>query len=410
MASDIGFSVSCNIRATVAPPIPQAAQWAQKFTPTSSVPLLDMSQGVPGILPPPSFFESLTEVSRCADSVKYGSIAGDLLLRSALVSEMKVVYGKQIDVEADDISLTSGRNMAFLAAIMSLCDPGDEVILPVPWYFNHQMSLTMLGIQPIPLMTSPEDGFVPFVQLCSTLITERTKAIALVTPNNPTGAIYPPSVLASFAQLAKERGIALILDETYRDFITSGPPHNLFDLHAENGSSWRSHIIHLFSFSKSYCIPGHRLGTIIASPTLQQHIRTVLDSMQICAPRPVQLALAPLLPSFRPFIRSTAEALKARHDLFKACLPQPWSIGAQGGYFAFVRHPFQGIGAKEVCKTLAEQWGIVLLPAEFFGSSVSGHGDQWVRFAVANVSDENVQMVCGRLKEHLAATKWNTVG
>jgi alanine-alpha-ketoisovalerate/valine-pyruvate aminotransferase len=134
---------------------------------------------------------------------------------------------------------------------------------------------------------------------CATLVTPRTRAIVLVTPNNPvriiamilngsfclsrllscqTGATYSPALLSSFAMLAKECGIALIVDETYRDLIPSGPPHKLF------GSTpiwdWRSNFIHLFSFSKSYCVPGHRLGAIIASPICLDQINTVLDCMQ----------------------------------------------------------------------------------------------------------------------------------
>ncbi|TFY79626.1 hypothetical protein EWM64_g4391 [Hericium alpestre] len=370
-----------------------------------------MSQGVPGINPPSEFLDALARSSLVESTVKYGSLAGDIGLRTALQVEMKSVYGQNADVTPDDISVTTGCNMAFFATIMALADPGDEVILPLPWYFNNEMTLTMLGIKPVPLPTYPHDGFVPSAELCSTLITERTKAIALVTPNNPTGAIYPPEVLTSFAKLARDRGIALILDETYRDYIIPGPPHSLFSPSSGELTDWdwRRHLIHLFSFSKSYCIPGHRLGAVVASPELQQHIYTVLDCIQICPPRAAQHALAPLLPSFRPFIHASAMALKERHDVFRAHLPEPWHIGAQGGFFAFVRHPYKGRGSTEVCKHLAEEWGIVLLPAAFFGYSAPGDsldGDRWIRFAVANVSDEKIRMVCERLKEHLATSAW----
>jgi len=98
-----------------------------------------------------------------------------------------------------------------------------------------------------------------------------------------TGAIYSPELLASFANLAQERGIALVVDETYRDLITSGPPHRLFSPASSTnpGWEWRSNFIHLFSFSKSYCVPGHRLGAIIASPLFLDEVNTVLDCMQV---------------------------------------------------------------------------------------------------------------------------------
>ncbi|TFY62408.1 hypothetical protein EVG20_g6719 [Dentipellis fragilis] len=397
-SQELGFSISQNVRNTDVPPIPQAAAWAGKYRLTPSRPLLDMSQGVPGTPPPPQFLEALALASSSPASAKYGTIAGEPELRNALQAEMKSVYGQDADITPDDICLTTGCNMAFMATIMTLAGPGDEVILPIPWYFNNQRN-------------DPHNAGHT-TQLCAKLITGRTKAIALVTPNNPTGAIYSPETIKAFAQLAKDRGIALVLDETYRDFILPGPPHSLFSPSAPSDDwDWRRNLVHLFSFSKSYCVPGHRLGAIVASPALQQYIHTVLDCMQICPPRPVQLALAPLMPSFRPFIHASAEALKGRHDLFRANLPPPWKIGAQGGFFAFVRHPFKGMGATEVCQRLAEEWGIVLLPAEFFGSSAAGvasepDDDRWIRFAVANVDDDKIRMVCERLKDHLREAAW----
>lgn len=294
--------------------------------------------------------------------------------------------------------------MAFVAAIMSLADAGDEVILPVPWYFNHQMTLTLLGINPVPLETLPGAGFIPSIDTCKALITNKTKAIALVTPNNPTGAIYSRSLLHDFVKLAQYHNIALVVDETYRDFITSGPPHSLF-----SSIGWRNNFVHLYSFSKSYCIPGHRLGSIIASPILIESIKKILDCLQICPPRPVQQALAPLLPSLRPSIRETAIALEKRHALFRKLLPERWKIGSQGGYYAFVKHPFIHVKAKEVSQRLAEQMGVITLPSAFFLDEHEGpveERDRWIRFSVANVDDEKVEKVCSRLSESESTFGW----
>ncbi|KAF7977219.1 hypothetical protein HWV62_4491 [Athelia sp. TMB] len=366
-----------------------------------------MSQGVPGIPPPKVLLDAIGETSRSPASCGYCPVPGEPTLRQALVDEMKHTYGHggDIDLTPDDVMITSGCNMAFSAVVMSLADAGDEIILPVPWYFNHQMTLNLLGITTVPLMTTAETGFKPSPELAATLITPKTKAIALVTPNNPTGAIYPPSLIASFASLARACNIALILDETYRDFLLTGPPHPLFSY------PWRSTLIHLFSFSKSYCIPGHRLGAIVAAPEILNATRTVLDCLQICAPRPPQLALAPLLPQFRAFTRAHAESIDARHALFRSVLPSRWTIGAQGGFFAFVRHPFKGVSARVVSERLATEVGVVTLPAEFFCQAkakagddgvlehgqagtevvIPGDDDMWIRFSVANVDDEKVR-------------------
>ncbi|KAJ7059476.1 pyridoxal phosphate-dependent transferase [Mycena amicta] len=335
-------------------------------------------RGVPGNLPDPLLISALAQTSS-SGSFGYCASEGELSLRQAIAKEMRVLYGDgtDVEIEAEDMSLTSGCNMAFVATIMTLADAGDEVILPLPWYFNHQMMLSMLGITAVPLETRPEDGFLP-----------------------STGATYPPALLSSFSALAREKGVALIIDETYRDFISpSRPPHSLF-----SSSDWRTHLIHLFSFSKSYAVPGHRLGLIVASPVFQQSLGKVLDTMQICAPRPIQLALAPLLAAgaLRPTIQHTAEVINARHQLFRAHLPLEWKVGSSGGYFAFVRHPFVGSGSVEVCERLAREMGVLLLPGAFFrdvdvGASDDVEEDRWIRFSVANCQEDGILGVCKRL-------------
>ncbi|KAF8982754.1 pyridoxal phosphate-dependent transferase [Cyathus striatus] len=420
----LGYHLSRNVLSTITPPIPTAYHWATTYSPTLTRPLLDMSQGVPRVPPPISLQSALGKAASSPQSFGYVRWDGEPALRAALVEEMKSVYGRNgqgVDVNADDVALTAGCNLAFVASVMCVAQAGDEVILPVPWYFNHEMTLNLLGITPIPLPTLPQDGFSPSVEKCKELITPRTRAIVLVTPNNPTGAIYPPSLLASFHALAQSHNLPLIIDETYRDFLdpTSGAPHTLFVPSSASESSWRSTLIHLFSFSKAYALPGHRLGAIISSPALLQECRKVLDTLQICAPRPIQLALAPLLPSLRGFVNETAESVRARHVIFRENLPKKWKIGAQGGYFAFVRHPFPRVRGEVVSKRLAQERGVVSLPGEFFrpaaaqvadgeGGVDAGQGwkqdstpvseeHRWIRFSVANVDDESVRRVCERL-------------
>jgi aspartate/methionine/tyrosine aminotransferase len=172
---------------------------------------------------------------------------------------------------------------------------------------------------------------------------------------------------------------------------------------------WRSHFIHLFSFSKSYGVPGHRLGLVVASPTFQTALGTVLDTLQICPPRPIQLALAPLLASLRPGIRDTASALQARRALFTRLLPQGWVVASIGAYYAFVRHPFLQRGSAEVCERLAAEMGVVLLPAAFFQNSSDPRADdRYIRFSVANCNDERIREVCARLERCAAIFGWQT--
>ncbi|KAF5332855.1 hypothetical protein D9611_005392 [Ephemerocybe angulata] len=407
MSSALGFSLSKGVLNTSAPPIPKAYEWAARYNETSSTPLIDMSQGVPGIPPPEELRQAIGEASASPQNFSYGRSDGEPALRLALVDEMKALYGLQADIKMEDVALTAGCNMAFMAVIMALADAGDEVILPFPWYFNHEMDLSLLGVKAIGLPTLPEDGFLPSIARCEALITTKTKAIALVTPNNPTGAIYPPSLIASYADLATKHRVPLIVDETYRDFVPpEEPPHTLFT--PSDSHPWRRTFIHLFSFSKSYCLPGYRLGAIVASPEFLASVKTVLDCLQICPPRPVQLGLAPLMPSLRNFVQANGSAIRARHALFREALPQGWEIGAQGGYFAFVRHPYTGIGGERLAQMLVEKEGLLALPATFFmpttaeglgqvGDGYVTESGRWLRFSVANVDDKTVLEACERL-------------
>ncbi|KAJ3774006.1 pyridoxal phosphate-dependent transferase [Lentinula raphanica] len=519
----LSFKFSKSILSTISPPIPAAYKWIpkSKSTRTPNLEVLDMSQGVPGTVPHPILQQSLRETSARSDAWGYCPAEGEWKLREVLAREMRGIYyghGKRkVDISPEDIAITSGCNLAFVATIMAIADAGDEVILPVPWYFNHQMTLTLLGITPVPLITSPESSFLPSPTLASTLITSKTRAIALVTPNNPTGAVYPPSLIAQFAELAKENGLALVLDETYRDFIVgsddlsdtiSERPHGLFDTtdseseaESENRSGglipsddidkhlpWRSTLISLYSFSKSYRIPGHRLGAITAPPELLKEIGKVLDTLQICAPRVPQLALAkefvdadgsvevvgaqgsqgqgqlrspplttPGTPGEPPESEVKLDSALSGHDvslqesmiavsslkstsslekeveettsrLFKDTLEKEapnWKVVSQGAYYAFVQHPFPSQSSEDVCQKLVEEVGVRVLPGSFFfdkdlditgtssfssmksqpelnsGLSLSklNELDRYIRFSVANVSDEKVVKVCRRLGE-----------
>jgi aspartate/methionine/tyrosine aminotransferase len=301
------------------------------------------------------------------------------------------------------------------------------------------MTNNMFGIKTVPLPVMSADGYQPSPERAAPLITERTRAIALTSPNNPvrcivrvlaapshpyvvqTGAVYSPSLLASFASLAREHNIALILDETYRDFILPGPPHDLFSFPAATPTHaaapdwhWRSTVVHLYSFSKAYHIPGHRLGAIAAGPELLDAIITVLDCLQICASAPAQHALARpgLLPSLRTFVRAGAAALASRQAVFAGACPSAWKIGAQGAYYAFVRHPFAGRTAQEVCERLTYELGVVALPVEFFAAGADVEGlepgwESWIRISVANVDEEKIREVCRRMKQATDEWEWN---
>jgi aspartate/methionine/tyrosine aminotransferase len=370
------------------PPIPEAKDWTRRYD-GSHGPLIDLSQAVPGSAPPAAFLRRLAETAGSAEGARYGAIGGDLDLREAYAADLRRIYGGRI--EPGDVAITAGCNMAFFAAMMLLARHGDAVLLPTPWYFNHQMSLAMLGIEARALPCRAEAGFVPDVGAAERLLDERVRAIVLVTPNNPTGAVYAPAVIDAFAELCRRRGLALVVDETYRDFLPPGAarPHGLF---AED--SWRGTVIQLYSFSKAYAIPGHRTGAVTADAAFIAQLAKILDCIQICPPRAAQGALPWAVEGLRDWREANRADVNGRIAAFRDAMAPltGWRIESAGAYFAYLRHPFEGRSGHAVAERLAAERGVLCLPGSFFGPGQENH----LRVAYANVDTAVLADLKGR--------------
>ncbi|CAN7203501.1 aminotransferase [Bosea sp. LjRoot9] len=375
---------------TGTPPIPEAQGWARAYDGRNG-PLIDLSQAVPGSPPPQELLQRLGEAASATDSARYGAITGDLALREAYVKEMGSIYGARFS--PSEIAITSGCNQAYVITMMALARAGDNVLLPTPWYFNHEMTLTMLGAEPRPLPCDPAAGFVPDVADAEKLIDARTRAIVLVTPNNPTGAVYPAATIAAFAELCARRGLWLVLDETYRDFLPEGVAraHEVFA-----ASAWQDSVIGLYSFSKAYAVPGWRLGAITAGEKVVAQIGKVLDCVQISPVRAGQAAITWGIDGIRAWREANRVEINARAALFRAAMAplEGWRVLAAGAYFAYVAHPFEGVPAADVARRLVEERGVLALPGPYFGPEQEQH----LRIAIANVAADRI----GGLGERLA--------
>jgi aspartate/methionine/tyrosine aminotransferase len=377
-------SLNPHLLDTASPPIPEAKGWAMAYS-GGAGPLIDLSQAVPGYPPPDALLARLRASGGDRASASYGPILGDEVLRTAYAAETAALYGG--DVKAADVAITTGCNQAFFVAMVALAAAGDNVILPSPWYFNHKMTLDMLGIAARPLPCDPDAGFVPSSSQAEALIDAKTRAIVLVSPNNPTGAVYPAETIAAFAALCRRRGLWLMLDETYRDFI-AGAPHALF------ADEWRDVLIDLYSFSKSYCIPGHRLGAIIADSAVMAEIEKVLDTLQICAPRVAQGPVAWGINALRDWRAHNTAEIERRQAAFREAFVgvNGWRIDSIGSYFAFLRHPFTGRTSAEVVKAFVEERGVLLLPGPYFGPGLETH----MRVAFANADLDKIGQLRAR--------------
>jgi aspartate/methionine/tyrosine aminotransferase len=378
------------LAAVAVPPIAEAANWIKGRVFPPDRPLIDLCQAVPGY--PPA--ESLTShlAARIAEPAmaRYTDILGLPALRRALADEAGAFYGAAIAPE--QVAITAGCNQAYCLALMALAGPGDEVILPLPYYFNHQMWLDMLGIRARHLAFRPDRGGVPEPGEAAALIGPRTRAIVLVTPNNPTGAIYPASVIADFHRLAREHGLALVLDETYRDFLpAAGAPHRLFE---EPG--WADTLVHLYSFSKVFSLTGYRVGAAICGAGLAAEIAKAMDCVSICAPRLGQEAALYGLGALAVWREEKRLLMRERLSALRQAMRRNhtgYELVSAGAYFAYMRHPFAGESATAVAQRLAAEQNLLVLPGSMFGPQQEG----FVRCAFANVEAALMPEVARRL-------------
>ena len=152
------FALNPHVVDTGTPPIPAARAWMTRYDGAFGAPI-DLSQAAPGSAPPRALLDRLAGAAGAPDAARYGAILGDEPLRAAYAGEVAALYGG--DVAAGDVAITAGCNLAFLAAALAVARAGEAVLLPAPWYFNHQMTLNMLGIEARPLPCRAADGFVP---------------------------------------------------------------------------------------------------------------------------------------------------------------------------------------------------------------------------------------------------------
>ncbi|NIZ60796.1 aminotransferase [Sedimentitalea sp. CY04] len=378
---------------TFTSPIVESRRWIDGVSFPADRPLLNVSQAAPIDPPPTGLRQAMAQAAIEDDSAHlYGPVLGRPELRTGLAVQISEHY--QAPVTAQQVAITSGCNQAFAATIAALCTDGDEVIIPAPWYFNHKMWLDMSGVSAVPLNVGAD--MLPDVDRAADLISPRTRAIALVSPNNPCGAEYPADLLRAFYDLAKSHGLALILDETYRDFDSrSGPPHQLLQL-----PDWDQTLIHLYSFSKAYRLTGHRVGAIATSAARLTEMEKFLDTVTICPNQLGQIGALWGIENLSDWVAGERDEILDRRaaiqEGFATIGEQGWKLLGCGAYFAYVEHPFQQ-DATEIARKLVDEASILMLPGSMFMPDDDPAGERQFRIAFANVDRAGISELFRRL-------------
>ncbi|MEQ1524405.1 MAG: aminotransferase, partial [Aestuariivirga sp.] len=359
--ASMSLSVSPAISRIEAPPISEAMTWVRPGERNRA--LLNLCQAVPSYAPAEVLQDEIADLALDPEIHLYTDIHGIPELRSALA-----------------------RHIA--------AQRGDNVVLPVPYYFNHQMWLDMLGVEKRLIPAFAEGRAYPLPEEMAAVIDDRTRAIVLCSPNNPTGAIYPTHIIEGFYDLARASGIALIVDETYKDFRSSPEPlHSLFAK-----PDWQDTFVQLYSFSKVFAMTGYRVGSIIAGSKVLAEAEKILDCMAICAPQISQRAALFGLAHLDDWKREKQRLMETRREALLAAFTDArltYKLISSGAYFAYVKHPFAKTPAKSVAIRLAGEHDVLCLPGSMFGPDQ----DSYLRFAFANSPAEDMPVLVERLVE-----------
>ena len=377
--------------ATEPPPVMEARRWIEGVTFPADRPLINISQAAPVDSPPLGLRQALADAAlNDPNAHLYGPVLGLPALREEIATQWSATYGGT--VLPAQVAITQGCNQAFCTVMATLAGPGDEVILTTPWYFNHKMWLDMASVTTVPLET--DATLIPSAAAAAKLITDRTRAIVLVSPNNPGGVEYPAETLAAFRDLARARGLALIVDETYRDFDSrTGAPHDLFA-----DPDWADTLIQLYSFSKAYRLTGHRVGAVVASQARLAEVEKFLDTVAICPSQLGQIGALWGMRNLGQWLAGERDEILARRKAmtegFKS-LPG-WKLLGCGAYFAYVEHPFD-MASDALCKRLVAEASLLMLPGTMFQPEGSAAGRRQIRIAFANVDAKGIAEVIRRL-------------
>jgi aspartate/methionine/tyrosine aminotransferase len=348
---------SQRLQAVQAPIIPIVARLIRENPGTIS-----LGQGVVSYGPPPQAVEAISEFLADSENNKYKPVQGIPALVAALAEKLRRENG--IVAESRQIFVTAGGNLAFNNALLAIADPGDEVILQTPYYFNHEMAITMASCKPVLLPTDANYQLQP--DLIERAITSRTKAVVTISPNNPTGAVYPEEALRAVNEICRKRGIYHIHDEAYEYFTFDGAKH--FSPGSIEGAG--DHTISLYSLSKAYGFASWRVGYMVVPSHLIEAVNKIQDTILICAPVISQFAAVGALKAGRAYCEEKLSEIKAIRGTVLNELGKLHDICdvpiAAGAFYFFVKVR-TSIPAMELVEKLIREYRIAVIPGTAFG-------------------------------------------
>jgi aspartate/methionine/tyrosine aminotransferase len=355
---------------------------------------ISLGQGVVKWGPPAGVAEAVGRAAAADPRVHRYSLAfGIDSLLAALRAKLERENGVRVGAD-QQIVVTAGSNMGFLNAVLAVADVGDEVIILSPYYFNQEMAIEMAGCRAVVVAT--DDAYQPGVGRIEAAITDRTRAVVTISPNNPTGAVYSRRALAEINALCARRGVYHIADEAY-EYFTYGAQRHYSPGSAEKTAG---HTISLYTFSKAYGMAGWRVGYMVIPAHLEDAVKKVQDTNLICPPVICQMAAEAALEAGRKWCEGHIAGLAGVRDLVigeleglgnRVRVPEPG-----GAFYALAR-----VNTKqkdmEVVERLIKEFGVAVMPGSTFGME----DGCYLRVAFGALDRESVAEGMGRLVKGL---------
>jgi aminotransferase len=358
--------------------------------------VVNLAGGAPSFPPVASALRAARQAIEDPGTHLYGADAGLLSLREGLSRRLAENDGINVD-PATEIMVTAGANQAFMLAVLTLLEPGDKVLLPSPFYFNHEMTVRIAGGVPVEVPLREETGFQLTLADLEPYLDTEPRMLVVVSPNNPTGAVFDPEELQRIARHLSSRGIVVISDETYRHFVFGGARH----FSVGSLPECRSQVITIGSFSKTFSLSGWRVGYLVAEADFVQQAIKVQDSMLVCAPLISQrAALGALSTPAEELARRRAVVSELNQLLARslADIPRLQWHPTQGAYYAFVRVE-DCTDSAALATDLLETAQVAAVPGSVYGHN----GEGFLRLSYGSASKIELEEACARLSKYFAA-------
>jgi aspartate/methionine/tyrosine aminotransferase len=374
---------SDRIRAVQSPVIPIVAEWIRARPGTIS-----LGQGVVNYGPPKAAMDAIAQFAADPENHKYKPVHGIPPLLDAIQKKLREENGIRIG-DTQRIVVTAGGNMGFVNAILAVASVGDEVILLAPYYFNHEMAVSMAGCKCVVIGT--DERFRPDVNVIARAINRRTKAVVTISPNNPTGAVYLEPTMRQINDLCRDSGIYHIHDEAYEYFVWDGAKHYS---PASAEGAW-AHTISLFSLSKSYGFASWRIGYMVIPEHLFEAVRKIQDTILICPPVISQFAAVGAMTEGSAYCRAKVKELAEVRSLVADELKELsrfCTIAPAAGAFYFFLKVHVHVDSMTMVERLIREHRVAVMPGGTFGMDEGCY----LRIAYAALSKETLKEGIGR--------------